>query len=172
MRASRKAVADFFDTLCMQYVEPAEGRRIDYTVSEPKHLFLDYLVKKKRVVLHGSNRLDLTALRPNAATGLYTDQALTAVYATTDSFMAIFFAIIDRPYVRRFSTRSAPYQFFVDEASFVNRPWISGAVYILQREQFEATPSGNLISYEDAPVIATLHVTPSDFPFLDQVQGY
>ena len=61
---------------------------------EPKHLFLDYLVTKG-MALHGSNRTDLPVLRPSKATGIHTDQAFTAVYATTDCLMAIFFAIID-----------------------------------------------------------------------------
>jgi len=131
---------------------------------------LHYLVHEKGMHLHGSNNKDLNVLNPQKATGTVAGQAETAVYATVDVLMAIFFAVIDRSKIPIFATLSTPYQFYIARTALLERPWIEGMMYIFDTDSFESNAGGHPVSYEEVSPIGKLLVRPDDFPMLDEVQ--
>lgn len=159
-----------FETIIRQQLKREDlDQLINYNIAHPKHLFLRYLVEEKGMYLHGSNIKDLKALTPKKATGTVTGQAETAVYATMNVIMAIFFAIIDRSKVPFFATRVHPDRIFVARAALDQAPWVEGMVYLFGPDSFESKAGGHPVSYQTVYPVGKLPVQPDDFPFLDQV---
>ena len=161
-------VAEFKNIFSTQ-VRSGTGKLIDWPEYLPKHEFLEFLVKHKDVCLHGSNNKHLTVLEPKKASSPVAGQAETAVYATTDTLMALFFSILDRPKVPFFATRSDPPFFFVAREALSLKPWTDGMMYIFNRSAFESTAGGHPVSYHAVSPIAKLQLVYTDFPLFDRV---
>jgi hypothetical protein len=147
-----------------------EGKAIAvrYESDRPKHEFLQYLVDRHDVVLHGTNEAQLATLHPSRAGGVPAEQALTAVYATDSAPETIFFAILDRAQVGSFSSSTYGQEYAVDK--FADQaPWRPGTVYILPRASFERV-SGYWVSNEAVAPLSSLAVAPPDFPYLEIVR--
>lgn len=139
----------------------------DYDHDRPKHTFLQYLVDRHNMILHGSNNSNLQSLRPFRAGGVAAEQALSAIYATDSAPEAIFFAVLDRSKVGSFSSDTYGSDYVVDKFTSTE-PWRDGVVYILSREPFEKA-GGYWVSQEPVIPQGAVTVSPEDFPYLAEV---
>ncbi|MAG34812.1 MAG: hypothetical protein CL878_00960 [Dehalococcoidia bacterium] len=182
----RKTAA--FAALFQSAVAGRAGDAIEYDLPYPKHEFLDYLIEKKDLVLHGSSRADMGVLKPHHRPG---DPASpdhwTAVYATPDGILSIYFAVIDRPRLSGASiwffevddgeVSKRVYHFSMDPQALREQPWTNGMIYIMPRDTFEdvfeGAPKNPVQVASRAPVrpLARLPVSPGDFPFRKDVRG-
>ncbi|WP_438444936.1 hypothetical protein [Gorillibacterium sp. sgz5001074] len=159
-----------------------EAARSDGTVRYdspyPKWRFIQYVVRTKPVVLHGSNHAGIRLLEPAGQTR-YDGTPVNAVFATRDAIWSLFFAVLDRGRAGR-SIRNACigvlgsserfYLFSRDRAAPPGDPWTWGTVYFLPMESFRKSGNG-VYSFNEwvnpGPVapIASIEVGPEDFPF-------
>lgn len=165
-----------------------DGGFIDYQNPYPKHEFLDFLVREKGVVIHGSN-WDAEELEPRQANCRSKKFGnLEAVYATQNAILPIFYAIKDKEKFRGVAQSgfgeemndsgevSKGYKFAVDSHMLQLKPWSRGIIYILPRDSFEqgtdddGNPIDEFVSRTPVKPLAKLSVDPSDFPYLDKIQ--
>jgi hypothetical protein len=178
------------------YRSSPEGESIEYALPFPKWQFLSYLCMQRALVLHGSQKTDITVVEPRQANDLKEFSNRSAIYATTDGIWVIFFAILDRgkyPAMSLFNScvqARAPngllgepmYFFSISHPALLQKPWTTGAMYILPRQSFQQEPaqqvqrmeivSPHWISAQPARPVAKLMVGSVDFPFLDQIHGH
>jgi hypothetical protein len=147
---------------------------IDYDLALPKHEFLSYLVHRRGLLAHGSNRDGIEEFEPRPANDLGTH--LTGVYAASDAIRPMYFATVARGRGRQglyngavvFGSGSAlrRYYFFAiltdpaDPAS-----WTDGTVYLLPPDTFRHMHAEEWISDRPVRPLARLPVSPDDFPF-------
>ena len=114
-----------------------------------------------RFVLHGSNVDDLRWIEPRPPIGFGQGRGPTGVYATEDVASAIFFAVLDRKRVRWCAAQQGEY--YVDPVEGAAMPWVPGAVYVLDRDDFEVI-DGNLVSTSAVKAVgkAPEHWSPVD----------
>ena len=172
------------------------GAFIDYSLPYPKWQFLSFLSETKSVVLHGSQNLGIRQVEPRKANDQRAFSNQLAIYATTDGIWVLYFAILDRkkyPEIMLFNScfqaRTSPdqfseplYFFSITHSVLIQKPWCTGAVYILPRQSFiqESAQQAqgteivfpHWISSQSAHPIAKLLVEPNDFPFLEQIHGH
>lgn len=172
------------------------GAFIDYSLPFPKWQFLSFLCETKNLVLHGSQNLEISQVEPRQANDKRAFSNQLAIYTTTDGIWALYFAILDRkkyPEITLFNScfqaRISPdqfseylYFFSITQSVLIQKPWCTGAVYILPRQFFiqESTQQAqeteiifpHWISSQSARPIAKLIVESDDFPFLDQIHGH
>ncbi len=182
-----------FDNL---FQSTPSGAFIDYSLPFPKWQFLSYLCETRNLVLHGSQNLEIEQVEPKQANDKRAYSNQFAIYATTDGIWVMYFAILDRkkyPEITLFNSclqaRISPdqlseplYFFSITQSVLVQKPWCTGAIYILPREFFtqEAPQQAqgteiifpHWISSQSAQPIAKILVEPVDFPFLDQIHGH
>jgi hypothetical protein len=173
-----------------------KGDLIDYSLPYPKWQFLTYLCETQDVVLHGSQNRQIKVVEPRQANDIKAFSNQRAIYATTDGIWVIYFAILDRqkyPQMTLFNSClqvllspdlwSEPFYFFsISGFALRQKPWCSGAVYILPRQSFIREPTQQVqgmeivfphwIGGESSQPAARLLVGPQDFPFLDQIHGH
>jgi hypothetical protein len=123
---------------------------IEYQLPYPKHEFLSYLVAKHDVLLHGSGSGAIDVFEPTPQTD-YFGRVRTAVFAASDGIWPMFFAILDRSRYHG-SLQNACY-WDIDAGG--------------ERQKCYAFS----ITREVTP-LARLAVSPSDFPFLKNVEGH
>jgi hypothetical protein len=172
------------------------GAFIDYSLPFPKWQFLSYLCETRNLVLHGSQNLEIEQVEPKQANDKRAYSNQLAIYATTDGIWVMYFAILDRkkyPEITLFNSclqaRISPdqlskplYFFSITQSVLIQKPWCTGAIYILPRQSFTQESSQQAqgteiifphwISTQAAQPIAKLLVEPDDFPFLDQIHGH
>jgi hypothetical protein len=154
--------------------------RVQYGCSHPKHEFLHYLVERHPVLVHGSTRADTEILEPRAESD-NAGRVIHAVFAASDGIWSMFFAILDRkPY--GFSVHNGCRRerdgkvYYFSTSTLHDQPWRDGMMYILPRGSFEQIPDADgkptdqWMSRLAVRPLAKLAVTPTDFPFLAQVQ--
>jgi hypothetical protein len=170
-------------------------RPFDYRCVHPKHEFLNYLVRERGYLLHGSRQPDIERFEPRQAADLYAFSAQRAVYAASDGIWPMVFAIRDRRpgqgtffngcsrLVHADGTWSEPYYHFALAADGLRQqPWTHGTIYVLPREHFVPHPllheHGLTFTLEEwaspepsVPVLK-LDIEPADFPFLNAFWGY
>jgi hypothetical protein len=153
-----------------------------------KEEYLQSLVTERRVLLHGSNEIDLEILRPHPANdAVKRSGSKNAVYAVDDPVLAIFYAIQDRSKIygvihsavkTNLETGERGYRFGMPRAVLQKQPWKTGAVYIVDSSAFVQcrNDAGRSVrewaSEQPVSVSSKLIVGPEDFRFLNQVQGY
>jgi hypothetical protein len=183
------AAAREFDAMFDRALARGENSVISYTSDRPKHEFLTYLVERRGLLMHGSNRTALDVLKPRTQTN-YLGRPVRAVFATADGLWPMFFAVLDREIyegslrngcfwvTNSDGARQKCYHFSINAAMLEREPWNDGMIYLLSREGFqqERDPQGELLEewVSEKPVrpLARLPVAPQDFPFLRQVQGH
>lgn len=177
------------DATYHRWVQPGGNTRIarEMLGVEP-WIFLEYLVRRRGCLVHGSASGGIETFEPRAANDNIGGGDTPKVHASSSGLTAIFYAIIDRarlleiPCVPAFSTIQAPRTvdgetqdglwFVVDYRALPYRPWRNGTVYILPREPFRAEHREMQWSSPHAVrPLARIAVTPGDFPLLDQVYG-
>lgn len=172
------------------------GDVVGYSLPFPKWQFLSYICETKNLVLHGSQNLEIEVVEPRQANDLKAFSNQTAIYATTDGIWVLYFAILDRrkyPEMTLFNSclqaRTSPeqlsdamYFFSITHSVLLQKPWCTGAVYILPRQSFTQESAQQVqgteiifphwIGSSPARPIAKLIVEPHDFPFLNQIHGH
>jgi hypothetical protein len=163
--------------------------RIEYQLPYPKQEFLRYLVAKRDVVLHGSGSGAIDVFEPTWQTD-YFGRVRKAVFAASDGIWPMFFAILDRSRyhgslrnvcywdVDDIGEKQKCYGFSINAAFLGRQPWREGSIYILPRAAFErvvdedGSPSEEWLSTRAVTPMARIAVSPSDFPFLRDVEGH
>jgi hypothetical protein len=163
--------------------------RIEYQLSYPKQEFLRYLVAKRDVVLHGSGSSAIDVFEPTWQTD-YFGRVRKAVFAASDGIWPMFFALLDRSRyhgslrnvcywdVDEAGERQKCYGFSINAAFLERQPWREGSIYVLPRASFDrvvdedGSPSEEWLSMRAVRPMARLAVSPSDFPFLKDVEGH
>ena len=155
---------------------------IPYDLPYPKYEFLQYLVENDDLILHGSNHSDITHLEPQRQTTFF-GRAANAVFATPDAIWCLFFAIVNNDgftgskrngclrvalpgnRLRKF------YWFSLSEPMLRrNEAFCYRSVYVLPRVTFtQGDIADEWTSEKPVTPLARLEVTPSDFPFIDNV---
>jgi hypothetical protein len=183
-----------FDQLLDSTVSAGGCPTIAYTLPWPKWQFLCHLGDQHDIALHGSGDPDIALFEPRQSNDLNEFGNQKAVYAASDGLWAMFFAIVDRERVTSITNacvrlidemdnHHGPYYVFsVSRTALPNRPWRTGAVYLLPRETFTVQPPlafgsnqvqiAQLASFVPVQPLAKLTVTPEDFPFLKQIRGH
>ena len=155
----------------------------------PTFEFLRYLVDRKQYLLHGSNHSEILVFKPRQQTD-YEGRMITAVFAAEDGIAPIFYAILDRVNYKgsmrnmfrhgidTAGETTTHYRFSIDADSLAGYPWVEGTIYVFSRDLFtqvlddEGGPLLEWVSPQPVQPIARVHVTPNDFPFLNNVQGH
>jgi hypothetical protein len=182
-----------FDTLLQS---TPMGGFVNYSLPFPKWQFLSYLCETRDLVLHGSQNLEIELVEPRQANDKKEFSNQLAIYATTDGIFVLYFAILDRKrypemtlFNSCFQVRISPdhwgeqlYFFSITQSVILQKPWCTGAIYILPQQFFiqESTQQAqgteilfpHWFSSQPAHPIAKLLVKPDDFPFLDQIHGH
>lgn len=179
----------FFEEVYKEILE-ANGDFIEYQENFSKEEFLDYLVRDKNVLLHGSNDSNIQELESRQANCRSKKFGnMKGVYAVNDSVIPIFYSIIDKNRFEGTSvsaidttidekgTAQKKYHFAMNKNMLNIQPWSEGAVYILPKESFEqgTDDAGNLIEEWMSKVsikpLAKLKILPNDFRFLSEVEA-
>jgi hypothetical protein len=163
--------------------------RIEYELPYPKHEFLRWLIAERDVVLHGSGNGAIKVFEPTPQTD-YFGRVRHAVFAASDGIWPIFFAILDRASyhgslrnnchwdVDAAGARQKCYAFSINATFLARQPWREGSIYVLPRATFERVvdddgrPSEEWLATRQVAPLARLGVSPSDFPFLKDVEGH
>lgn len=180
-----KAFNDLFEQLLQ-----AKGEQVpivEYNLPYPKEEFLNFIVREKNVLLHGSSNKDMETLKPRQANdGAKVSGNKNAVYGVVDPVLPIFYAIQDRKKLQGViesgvetdqETGELKYKFRISKEALDTKPWKRGVIYIFDKGQFHleqddsGEPSGEWTSESPVKPIAKLEVGPEDFRFLDRVEG-
>lgn len=167
-----------FDDL-IAAAEKADGTIDVESCPYPSHELLTYLVSERKLLLHGSNDLELGVLEPRPARDYGTE--LHAVVACDDGIWPIFYAVVTRkrvqamftacthlgrtPQVRRF------YMFAIVADPAAKDTWTRGVVYALPRKGFRREWGNEWVSGNRVEPLFRVPVTPADFPLRDSVVG-
>lgn len=188
------AESDDFTRLWARLDHPSHQPDVD-TGGHAPHRFVQWLMASDLVIFHGSNDPGLDELSPVRRSMEMFDSAargnLNAVYGTHDGLWSMFFSIIDRSKlegsirngVDRFHGPDGDhldlYHFSVHHELLEQRPFTTGALYLLPRDRFTCLPlypggppSPEWACHETVRPLARLILTPDDFPFLDQIGGH
>ncbi|GAA0349598.1 hypothetical protein [Bacillus horti] len=157
-----------------------EGKLITYDLNYPKYRFLQYATSKKEYVLHGSNNPDIHEFEPRRQT-LYNNEWTKAVFATTDSNWAIFYAVFNRSQlIGNFRNgciirgKSKFHYFSLNESTMKRDPWTDGVVYLLPKDTFTHSGQGKIqfdewISEEPVKPVGRLAIDLNDFTYKNKV---
>jgi hypothetical protein len=177
----------------LERTEP--GGRVEWDLPYPKHELVRWAQRLDRFIFHSSTNAAIEEFQPKRDSVELADHGgrgnLGAVYGTHDGYWSMFFGIVDRERLRgsmrngvtRWETPEGrvqfTYQFSLEQKSLTGHPFTDGAVYLLPRETFDRIPfypggplSDEWASQEPVRPIASLLISPSDFPFLDRVAGH
>ncbi|MBI1296287.1 hypothetical protein GC175_15130 [bacterium] len=167
---------------------------IDDRLHYPKHEFIQYVMAQDVVLFHSSNRDDIEVFEPVRKSVELRDETgrgnQQGIYATHDGLWSMFFGVVNRGQlqgsirngVSHFQNRAgdelAAYNFSINQHQLAERPYCDGALYFLPRDRFTRLmlfgdlPSNEWVCREQLRPLARLHLTPNDFPFLDQIAGH
>lgn len=154
---------------------------------QPTTTYLRWLAVHRPVLFHGSQRRNLTQLRPDRESTDRTEFGnQRAVFASDDPVWAMWFALLRRgPGFR--STRNGvwsirgnrehrAYFFSVDSDQPDHELLTDGWLYVLPQQGFTAHPPlarllqpGEWVNPQPVEPLARLAVTPADFPFADRI---
>jgi hypothetical protein len=157
------------------------GREAGLPSDIPKWQFLAWIASRTPNLLHGSNAIHLDVLNPTR-TGVnepHTGGDRVAVFATSDPFLALYYAVASRKLTMNRTTNSIRleqtplaerrYLLGLDFVSLAARPFMSGTVYVLPKRSFLLDQEW--IATRSVRPIASVPVTPDDFPLLPSVVG-
>ena len=173
-----------------------DGRVVDDPSPAPLDRFVRWLKERETVIFHGSNDPEIDVFEPVRRSMELRDHAgrgnLGAVYGTHDGIWSMFFAVVDRSrlkgsirngvgtYHRRGGGETIDvYHFSIADVVLEDRPYTTGALYLLPRDAFTRVPfypggppSNEWACQTTVEPLARLVVEPSDFPFLDSIGGH
>lgn len=145
-------------------------------------LFYDKWSKNDSILFHGSNLPILKELLPYKANCVVNaDGNLTAVYATNDIHLAIYYAILDKGLWKGYSIsekftydNEGCYFFALEESILESNPFRNGYIYVTHRKKFTQIISDEGATFEwfsNNPeiIIDSIEVCPDDFKFLNKI---
>lgn len=179
----------FFESLA-QKMDSARGGIIEFACRWSKVDFLEFMVRRHSIILHGSN-LWLEHLEPRPANcASHAFGSNNGVYAVSDPILPMFYAIKNRRReagplfqgrarsgFRTLRSGQRAYNFQVSREMVNLRPWTRGFVYLLTRDGFiedvdeNGVGVGEWLSLAPVQAIGALEVCPDDFPFMNQVKA-
>ena len=162
----------------------ADGGPLDYPsgqIAVPKWAFLEYLVERRGLLLHGSRTPGIDVLHPVSRSGGGTrvsDQP--GVFAVDHALMAMYFGVVDRSSVPHLSnslveltgpdgTPVRGLRLGTDFVALAGRPFVDATVYVLPPGTFSKL--GEWTSLVPVRPLASLAVAPEDFPLLEELWG-
>lgn len=178
------------EALFARYVASGAGALISNDAFDvPKWVFLEHLVKRHGMLVHGSTNPDIAVFEPRASQDNLVGGDMPRVYAASSGVLAGFYAVVDRArldeltvvpalnnlYVPRRGPRGdliERFQFALDYRALPHFPWRTGTVYILSRDTFTADHDGEQW-FSEQPVrpSAKVSLAPEEWPLLHQVRG-
>jgi hypothetical protein len=181
-----------FDKVIDSALKDGPNTPIDYKLPFHKAIFLNYICDWRGFVAHGSPLHDLEKLHPIRRGRDQNEFGnRQQIFCSPDAMWAMWFAILDKDKfnltrngcvrVGRDSRRLKYYHFELPKINKENPPFTDGMVYIARAEDFPDKRPYPILDWFDAEIeewgsaqpvtpLARLKVTPSDFPYLDQVQ--
>lgn len=152
-------------------------------------IFLEYLVTHGGFLLHGSSNATIRRFEPRAAGNAFHDGRNPRVYASSSGLLATWYAIVDREKLKtlcgaaQFGMIYAPvdpttgqkrerFFFALGHTAYADRPYQCGTVYVLPRQTFR--PEFLELQWyaeESVEPLASLPVSPTDWPFLSHVHA-
>jgi hypothetical protein len=173
-----------------RHVAPGDGRVLEPEALReiPVWVFLDYLVRHRGMLVHGSGRSDIESFEPRVTRDTFAGGEIPKIYAASSGVMAMFYAILDGErlwelpclparnvlYVRWTDNGEGKegYWFTIDHRAVPYAPWRAGTMYVLPREPF--TPDYQEMQWYSTTAVRPLvriSVRPEDFPLLHEVRG-
>jgi hypothetical protein len=163
------------------WARAAAGGALDDPFPVPKWAFLQHLVDRRGLLLHGSRTAGIDVLRPVSHSwggGRISDQP--GVFAVGHALMAMYFGIIDRTKVPNLSnglywltapdgTTMPGFHLATDFVALAGRPFVEATVYVLPPDTFSLL--GELTSLVPVRPLASVAVAPQDFPLLEDLWG-
>ncbi|MCT2535137.1 hypothetical protein NC661_11505 [Aquibacillus koreensis] len=159
----------------------AKGAFFTYSSNIPIHVFLNYIVENKQVLVHGSNNRGITQFEPRTQT-LANGIPVKAVFASSDGIWSLFFAVVNRKSVHSLRNMCITiptqkgikrYYYFSIAKQNNDRYWTNGTIYILPKCTFEqGGVKSEWITNQHVTPLAKINVSPSNFPFCDQVSKH
>lgn len=153
----------------------------DYRIRVPKWVFLQYLVQRHGLLLHGSGTDGIDELRPvSRSWGGGRTSGQPGIFAVDHAPMAMYFGLVDRTKLRNLSNGlfrmrrpdGAYERCFVLGAEFAGlplRPFRSATVYVLPPDTFSMM--GELTSLVPVRPLGRLPIEPEEFPLLEHLWG-
>ena len=180
----------YFDSIFEEISQAKKAPAIKLNEKYTKHEFLRYMVDHKGLLARGSDQAGIMIFDPQEGTD-YFGNPTQAIYATQDGILPIFFAIINRdnPDLRALwnackwvqtdvGELHKVYAFALNQEAFAETAFGRGVVYLLPNESFRQVksksglPTTEWANKMSVQPLASLPVTPNDFPFLDQVKRF
>ncbi|MGE5597659.1 MAG: hypothetical protein ACM3S1_16670 [Hyphomicrobiales bacterium] len=162
------------------------GEALDYGLPYPRYEFLRFLAARGDLLFRGMPGPPLEVLAPTENTDAR-QRRVRAVFASADPAWPLFFGTLQvRDAQAPVSLRNAAfavghgprtrryYYFSLNREFAATNPWAAATVYILPRAPFRPVGTG-LVRFDEwlaeEPVrpLATLAVTPGDFPFRERI---
>ena len=179
---------NYFDNLIDSILTNPSGEEINFDFQYQKHEFLRYLTRQKKLLFHGSNHLNITELIPKPQSD-WKGRPIKAVFASGDGIWPMFFATVQHTnyrgsfrngcfVIRDNGKEESRYYFFSLNMEYKDKePWQDGMIYLLPKEGFHQTSTGNVRFDEWAnpqivKPISKLRVSPEDFPFKNLVSWH
>lgn len=159
----------------------------------PIWAFLCWLSDERGYLAHGTGQDNIEVFEPRQSNDIGWFGNRRAVYASSDSLWAMFFAIMNRPSVpmtvvnaavtARLENGPCPLYFFgASRQAVEGRAYRDGWVYMLPATTFEREPGGerfgipfdshHCASLEAVAPAFRVRVRPQDFPFLEHIHPY
>ena len=94
MRLSEEAIEEF-DEIFARLISSNHNSTFTYSSSYPLYMFLNYVIEKKGLVVHGSNHPSINLFEPKNSS-LFNGKPIKAVFASSDGVWSLFFAVQNR----------------------------------------------------------------------------
>ncbi|WP_217587579.1 hypothetical protein [Lentibacillus saliphilus] len=178
LKLSEHAIEEF-DEMFLRNISSNNGSIFTYNSRYPLYMFLNYVIEKKGLVVHGSNNSSINRFEPRNSS-LFNGKPIKAVFASSDGVWSLFFAVVNRKgYVGSIrnlclsvttNKGKKRYYYFSTNNDAPNR-WTDGTIYFFSKTLFkQGGIKDEWVCETELEPLAKLTVTPSDFPFRDKVR--
>jgi hypothetical protein len=158
-------------------VDRQQAAELEYTLTYPKHEFLQYIAEHQLAVMHGSNDASIDVLTPIRRTiDARASHSGSAVFACADGVWPLHYAVLDRAAYQGTLRNDA--RMIRDVSGVLRRGyffsvnstarWRDGTVYLLPPSTFRRLGDETSLEWTSNVAvrpIAKLAVGPSDFPY-------
>ena len=178
MRLSEEAIEEF-DEIFARLISSNHNSTFTYSSSYPLYMFLNYVIEKKGLVVHGSNHPSINLFEPKNSS-LFNGKPIKAVFASSDGVWSLFFAVQNRKgYVGSIrnlclsvnTTKGKKRYYYFSTNNDGSNRWTDGTIYFFPKSQFkQGGIKDEWVCETELEPLAKLSVTPSDFPFIDKVR--
>ena len=178
MRLSEETIAEF-DEIFARLISSNHDSTFTYSSRYPLYMFLNYVIEKKDLLVHGSNHPSINLFEPKNSS-LFNGKPIKAVFASSDGVWSLFFAVQNRrDYVGSIrnlclsvnTTKGKKRYYYFSTNNDGSNRWTDGTIYFFPKSQFkQGGIKDEWVCETELEPLAKLSVTPSDFPFIEQVR--